>query len=467
MGARLTETTMPAKPRRDRLLKALAQQILAAPEARDAFAFQESLAESQWYGSRILETYQLGHLKTLARHAAREAPYYRGTLPLAKIESAATLAEALSAIPILPRDRLATEPEIFRSAALPEGQFRTGEQRSSGSTGQIVRIETTNLHYGWQNAFNFRAHLWAHRDFSKPIAMIRKMAEGAAPPPKGVRRDRWDAPTVIPVESSASYYLDTTATLEEMWNWLGCVKPAYLMTYPSILRELAGRAGTEKVPFSLLGVTTVGETLDADVRALSAAKLGTEVHDIYSANEIGTIAIQCPTCRRYHIQAEALVVEIVDADGRPCKAGETGRVLLTPLFNYSTPLLRYDIGDHAERGAACACGRGLPMLNRVLGRTRNMLITPDGKRYWPALSNKIWQRIVPVQKFQLRQVAPDRIEVWLAASSTVSPDQEARVTEVLAAALRAPYQFDFRYVDDIPAGPGGKFEQVLNFVSRA
>jgi phenylacetate-coenzyme A ligase PaaK-like adenylate-forming protein len=458
---------MPAKPRPDRLLKTLAQRVLAAPEARDAFAFQEQLAESQWYGRDIIEAYQLGHLKALARHAARAVPYYRDTLPLGKIDRAATLAEALSHIPILPRDRLATDPDVFRAAALPQGQRCTGEQRSSGSTGQIVRIETTNLHYGWQNALNFRAHLWAARDFAKPIAIVRKMAEGAAPPPEGVRQEHWDAPTVIPVESASSWYLDTTATLDEIWDWLGRVKPAYLMTYPSILRELARRATMEKPPFTLSGASTIGETVDAELRALSAAQLGAEVHDIYSANEIGTIAIQCPASRRYHVQAEALIVEVVGGNGRTCAPGDAGRVLLTPLFNFATPLLRYDIGDYAEQGSPCACGRGLPTLNRILGRTRNMLTTPYGKLYWPALSNKVWQKIVPIKKFQLRQVALDRIEVWLSTRSPVTHEQEAQITEVLAASLPAPYHLDFHYVEDIAAGPGGKFEQVLNCVGRA
>jgi phenylacetate-CoA ligase len=457
---------MPAKPRTDHLLKNLSRRVLAAPEAHDAFAFQQRLAESQWYQPHVIEAYQLRHLKTIVRHAAREVPYYRDALSLAKIEQAATLAEAMSYVPILPRDLLAREPEAFRAKALPQGQHRAGEERSSGSTGQIVRVATTNLHYGWQNALNFRAQLWAGRDFAKPIAVIRKMDNGTALPPEGAQRPYWDAPTVIPVESGQSWYLNTTTTLDEMWDWLGRIRPSYLMTYPSILRGIAHRAALDKPPFALSGVTTVGETVDAELRALCTARLGVEIHDIYSANEIGTISIQCPVSPRYHTQAETIIVEIVDDDGHVCDPGRIGRVLLTPLFNFATPILRYDIGDHAELGPPCACGRGLPVLKRILGRTRNMLTTPDGKLYWPALSNKVWQKIVPIRKFQLRQVALDRIEVWLVTQSPVTHEQESRMNEVLSTSLPAPYRFDFHYVNDIVAGPGGKFEQVLNCVGQ-
>ena len=76
-------------------------------------------------------------------------------------------------------------------------------------------------------------------------------------------------------------------------------------------------------------------------------------------------------------------MEVLDNHGRPCKEGETGRVVLTDLHNFTMPLIRYEIGDYAEVGPPCACGRGLPVLARILGRSRNMLTLPAGDRIWP------------------------------------------------------------------------------------
>ena len=83
-----------AKPRPDRRLLALQAQTLPLPEAQDAFGFQVRLSESQWYRREMLEAYQLGHLKTLVRHAATAVPYYAGRLPVEAIQSATTLATA-------------------------------------------------------------------------------------------------------------------------------------------------------------------------------------------------------------------------------------------------------------------------------------------------------------------------------------------------------------------------------------
>jgi phenylacetate-coenzyme A ligase PaaK-like adenylate-forming protein len=61
-------------------------------------------------------------------------------------------------------------------------------------------------------------------------------------------------------------------------------------------------------------------------------------------------------------------VEVLDEEGRPCAPGETGRVVATSLNNFAMPLIRYETGDTAEVGAPCPCGRGLPVLTRIMGR---------------------------------------------------------------------------------------------------
>jgi phenylacetate-CoA ligase len=93
---------------------------------------------------------------------------------------------------------------------------------------------------------------------------------------------------------------------------------------------------------------------------------GVPVIFIYSRAEIGVMALQCPQNDHLHVQSENVRLEVLDDDNMPCQPGETGRVVVTPLHNYQTPLVRYEIGDYAEVGEACSCGRGLPVLIRIL-----------------------------------------------------------------------------------------------------
>src|SRR5262249_14466253 len=138
-----------------------------------------------------------------------------------------------------------------------------------------------------------------------------------------------------------------------------------------------------------------------------------EVVDSYSSEELGYIGLQCPGREHYHVQAENLLVEVLRGDGSPCVAGETGRMVVTTLHNFAMPFVRYANGDYAEVGPACPCGRGLPVLTRIAGRQRNMLMRPDGVQHWPSFPTEVWGGIAPVRQLQVVQDALDHVEVRL------------------------------------------------------
>ena len=215
-------------------------------------------------------------------------------------------------------------------------------------------------------------------------------------------------------------------------------------------------------PAHLRGLGSFGEQLPDDLRALCRDVWGLPLADVYSCEEAGYIALQCPQVEgHYHVQAEHLLVEVLDAAGRPCAAGATGEVVLTTLHNFAMPLIRYAIGDFAEVGPPCPCGRGLPVLRRIHGRARNLLRLPDGSRHWPSFPADDWLAIAPVRQFRLRQTAIERIEVELVTARPLEPAEESALRQMLQGRLGHPFQIVLQTVADIPRSPGGKFEDFV------
>jgi phenylacetate-CoA ligase len=357
------------------------------------------------------------------------------------------------------RDNLA----LLQAEQLPAGHQLVGERTSSGSTGMVVAVKTTNVWLEWQNALTFRTQLWAGRDLDRPIAVIRRFPTGTAPYPQGLTDGSWAPPFVFPMPTGAAFYLETAGvSLEQQSEWLGRIKPDYLMTYPSIVRALAERAVLHGRPTPLLGISTVGEVVDPETRELAVRYLDAPIYDIYSSEEAGVIALECPVAPVYHAQAEALVVEILDESGNGCAPGETGRVVVTPLFNYAMPLIRYDIGDFAQAGGLCGCGRGLPALERIMGRRRNMLTLSDGRHFWPSFSARRLQKIVPIREHQFRQTAPDVIEALLVTEAPISEAQEAEMRKIIGDALPAPFDIRIRCLEKIPRPVSGKYEEFVS-----
>jgi phenylacetate-CoA ligase len=447
-------------------LERLRPAVFPGPRAQAAFRAQLSLADSQWFERERLEKYQLERLKALARFTSRRTDYGRRHVPWESIESASTLSGALAQLPILSREMLRDEGETLRPDRLPRGHVAAADLASSGSTGLVVRLTATNVWLRWQRALGLRSHLWAGSDFHRAIGIIRRQDPGAATWPHGSVNRRWAAPGDVPFPTGPAYLLNAYTPLGQQWEWLKRVRPSYLLALPSILRNFAQRddAGT----IGLLGILTLGEVVDEALRSLVRDRLGLKIHDVYSSEEAGSIAIQCPESSAYHVQSETLVVEILNAAGAQCAPGEIGRVVVTPLHNFATPLLRYELNDYAEAGGSCVCGRGLPALRRIMGRRRNILTTPDGRQYWPAL--RLIQGIVPIREHQYRQVALDVIEVWLAVDKPVTGEQEQRMREVLTAGLLgskdtpAPFEFRFRYVSEFPRSGNAKHEEFVSLV---
>ena len=180
---------------------------------------------------------------------------------------------------------------------------------------------------------------------------------------------------------------------------------------------------------------------------------------------MGYIAIQCPENEHYHIQSENMYVEILNEDNQPCKEGEIGKVVVTPLHSFAMPLIRYAIGDYAKVGGICSCGRKLPVLTQIMGRVRNMLVLPTGETRWPRLNDHRYGEVAPVIQHQVVQKSLDEIEVRLVVERALSKDEENQIKDLLISRLDYPFKVKFSYPQIISHGKNGKFEEFLSEIN--
>jgi phenylacetate-CoA ligase len=133
------------------------------------------------------------------------------------------------------------------------------------------------------------------------------------------------------------------------------------------------------------------------------------------------------------------------------------------------PLIRYEIGDFAEVGDPCPCGRGLPVLRRILGRQQNMLLMPSGEARWPLLSSTDIRGLLAlasVRQYQFVQKSLDRLELRLANVKSLSASDEDRLRDWVRDKFGYPFQVDFTYFDELPSGKSGKHQDFLCEVAQ-
>ncbi len=432
-------------------------------------ALQFQLEQSQWWPTERLRTEQLRQLGLIVRHAVATSPFYRRHY--AGLDGAATTMlteEDWSRLPITTRSQLQEAGDSWPSTQPPKEHGPVAFSTTSGSTGRAVRFGRTNATTVLWQAFALRDHLWQKRDLGGKLSAIRWLPRGEAEAPAGRAAANWGPPIAGLFPGGPFSILNVVATLPEQLAWLRKEKPDYLASFPSNLKALAEYAlrQGERLP-PIRSLRTIGETVSPETRRFLTEAWGSPLADIYTCEEAGYLALQCPGTDHYHVQSENVRIEIIDDAGRPCPPGRSGRVIVSSLNNFATPLLRYEIGDYAEFGEPCACGRGLPVLRRIFGRRRNRLHLPSGESVFPYLGEhgQILQLTgIKVREFQCIQHDLRRIEVKLVADRAFTPEEASKVAAKMRENLGHPFEVDYTFHQAIERGPRGKFEEFISLV---
>jgi phenylacetate-CoA ligase len=447
------------------MLKSVSTELcwpaLMDPRAATVYGFLGQLRQSQWANPAQIQRLQACQLMQRLNHARQCSQHFSPLLKNWKI-SPATAFDCLHSLPLLTRRQLQGSPDTLFSA-VPAVHGKVGQNKTSGSTGEPVRVKCTQLTYALRAAVNLRGHLWHKLDFDKSFAAIRGEISGSDNS-KEDSLPNWGGVTAMLFTSGPSAALDIATPIVQQKSWLERVRPATLLTYPSNLRALMGLLDG---PWpELEHLLMIGETLAPELREQVASDWKIPLHDKYSSEELGPVAIECEQ-GRYHCP-EHLIVEVLDDAGAACQPGQMGRLVVTDSYNFATDLIRYVTADYAESGADCPCGRGLPVLNRILGRSRNLMTLPDGRRFYPTFGLRNHAELAPYRQFQLIQTTLDSLTMRVVMDRPLRADEEAAIVARICEQVAYPMRVTFEQVhDSLIAGTNRKFEEFQSLISTA
>lgn len=457
---------MPAPPRHPLPipLSAVEGAVFPAPvggmQAVMLAALQQ-LEHTQYLPADEMRARQFRQIALLAQHAGRAMPFWRERFRAAGFDPAQPITEASwAALPILTRSDANAAGAALHCATLPAQHGEVETYSTSGSTGMVLTVKRSALAGFYWNVFTLREEIWQGRDFSGKFAAIRPDYTQ----PAGffglheVERDNWGPPVASIYPTGPAVLLDVRSSIAEQAAWLQRQAPQHILSFAASLHDLARHCRAHGITLpSLQTIRSQGEVLTDAARDACREVWGIEPADIYSAVETGYVGLSCPGHAHFHAQSESALIEILDGAGRPCAPGETGRVVVTPLHNFAMPLFRYELGDLAEVGPPCLCGRTLPVMARVHGRMRDILILPSGARRFPHYGARALAAFPQVLQHQLVQKTVHDLELRLVARARLDDDEEAKLRASLRAELDHPFNIDFVYCDTIARTASGKF----------
>ncbi len=173
------------------------------------------------------------------------------------------------------------------------------------------------------------------------------------------------------------------------------------------------------VSAKLTGVITWGSVMHEHYRRSISTAFNCKVFDTYGVSEGMQVAAQCGQSHGEYHQYNFHVVTEFCNNGQPVEDGTVGNIILTRLHPGAMPFIRYDVGDLGSNSTRvdCECGRTLPLINSIMGRTSDIIITPNGNKLVLHFFSKIFSEIRTVNLFQIHQTAPDSIHVLIVPSN--------------------------------------------------
>lgn len=423
-------------------------------------AVRRSLEESQWWAPERLNELRLERLRRLLTRAGQRVPYYRELFASLGFDPRCLASlDDLRRLPFLTKEIIRANTERLKA----EGASGLARLNTGGSSGAPLVFWIGKERVSHDVGAKWRATRWWDVDIGdREIVVWGSPIELGAQDRVRALRDRLFRTKLLPAFEMSEAKLDGFVAAIRDFH------PRMLFGYPSSLAHIARHARDRGVRLDDIGIKVAfvtSERLYDHQRETISSVFGCPVANGYGGRDAGFIAHQCPQ-GGMHMTAEDVIVEIVGANGEVLPAGQSGEVVVTHLATSEFPFIRYRTGDVAvvseER---CACGRGLPLMKEIQGRTTDFIVAADGAVMHGLALIYVIRDLQGVENFKIIQESRDLTRVQLVTGNAFRDADLEIIRCGLMRRLGAGVRVEIECVDHIPAEASGKYRYVVSRVA--
>lgn len=423
-------------------------------------AVKDAMEASQWWTPQQLEALRIQRLKALLTKAGNTVPYYRDLFRDIDFDpSAVTSLADLTKLPFLSKPVIRAQGDRLKSEqAVGLARFNTG-----GSSGEPLIFYIGVERVSHDVAAKWRATRWWDVDIGdKEIVVWGSPIELGTQDRIRAIRDRFIRTELLPAFEMSD------AKLDQFVERIAQVRPPMLFGYPSAFTHIAKHARKRGRAMDNLGIKVAfvtSERLYDDQRQIISETFNCPVANGYGSRDAGFIAHQCPS-GGMHITAEDIIVEIIDNDGKPLPPGQAGEIVVTHLATGDFPFIRYRTGDVATLDPKpCACGRGLPVLKDIQGRTTDFVMAADGTVMHGLALVYIIRDLPGVEYFKVIQHSLTRTEVQLVVNAAFDRGQVPGIITGFKRRLGNEVAVEVNFVSEIAPEKSGKYRYIVSHVA--
>jgi phenylacetate-CoA ligase len=415
------------------------------------------LMSSQFFSTDELIRLQEEKLSGLINIAYHNVPYYRDLFDGLKLKpSDIKEIDDLAKLPVLTKDDIKAYPEKFINRNLEPKSLLT--RNTSGTSGKPLKIYCDKESLRHNYAFFLRTRSWRGIELGDRRATFggRIIVPQNQLNPPFWRYDINENNLLF-----SSYHM-SEINLQHYYSKISRFNPVEIRGYPSSLYFLAAYMRRNNLPaLNPKGVFTTAETLLEYQRDVIEKAFGCPVSDQYGSTEMVNFITQCNS-GTYHIHPEYSIIEVLK-EGKAVDVGEPGEVVCTSFINYAMPLIRYKLGDTLKLSAKkCKCGLCFPVVEQIIGRTDDILFTPEGIPV--GRLDPVFKGLNGIKETQIIQTQKNKLMVKIKKDEQFLAEDNDKLIQALRKRLGRAMQIELIFVDEIPKDKNGKFRAVISMI---
>jgi phenylacetate-CoA ligase len=423
-------------------------------------AYFARLKQNERLADEELRKIQLRKLRILLDHAYTSVPYYRSLFRERGLNPDDIVSlEDLSRLPLLNKETVRKNHDDLLAEDV--GRARLLCVHTSGTTGKPLDLYQTRELFQKEYAF-----WWFHRSWAgiglgdrtatlagHPIAPVEQEK-----PPFWVRNYRED-------QMIFSSYHMSQQNLGSYCQALEGFQPKLIHGYPSSIYLVALHLNDNRIEtVRPKAVFTSSETIFEYQRTEIERAFGCKVFCYYGNAERAGYIGECEEGNQ-HALPEHSIVEFLGDDEEPVGPGQPGRLVCTNIDNQAMPLIRYvtdDVAVPLPADQKCPCGRGGRLVESVVGRVEDYVVTPEGRHV--GRLDHIFKGARNVKEAQIFQPSRERIIVRIVRDAAFGSEDETALIRNARERLGNTIEISFDYVPGIERTNTGKFRFIVSEV---
>lgn len=433
--------------------------FIAAHQLRDLnfYPTYVKLVRDQWRTYEELREKQERILQNLILYSYRNVPYYHKLFKNLKLDPYdIKKIDDLERLPMLTKEIIKNNWNDFKPAHLKRIKYY--DDVTGGTTGNPFKFRIFKFDRVLSGALLYRG--WSYGGYELGDKMVFLAGSSLNIGAKSSMKTRMHE-IARNIKKLSSYNMGENE-LVKYANIINSFKPKFIRGYASSIYLFSKWLDENNMHiYRPSAVFTTADKLHPYMRKKIESVFDCKVYDTYGLNDGGISAFECSEHAGLHIDTERSIMEVVDGNGEQLECGE-GKVLSTSLYNYAMPFIRYETGDLCHViDDVCNCGRSQKLLQNVVGRTLDFLITPEREFINGLFFDDIFDDMEDIKMYQIIQEKIDKIVINIVPQENFNENILNNIRDIIRNRSTRWY-VEFNLVDKIEMTKAGKYRAIIN-----